>query len=125
GSFARRRSGASAIGVLLLQLDVATICELAHRVERTSDDLIAGLQPAEHFEILLARNSDFDWREDTTSTADDEHTFRLLAGVAGRWLIRRRHWCLDRVAPSPALRFFVYEVTLVVVEHLADSERLD
>ena len=104
--------------------------QLAHRVERAGDHLVAGLQSEQHLEVALAGDADLDGLEHDAAVAEDEHAFRLLARLPGRRLRRRRGG-----APRPgACRTHCARtggggsctsVPCLVEQHLAHGERLD
>ena len=102
--------------------------QLAHRIERPGDHLVARLQSREHLEVALAGDADLHRLEHDAPVADDEHAFRFLPRLAGRRLGGACVGATFGVPKNAALhrrRRLVDERALLVEQHLAHGERLD
>src|SRR5476649_244211 len=64
---------------LVVDLDQIAVCHAADRIVRPRDHLVAGLDPGQHFEILVARDPHLDRHELRLAVAHGEHAFCFLA----------------------------------------------
>src|SRR5262249_12108838 len=65
-----------------VDLHLVAVLQIADGVERAGDDLVAGLQAGEHFEVLVAGDARLDRDEGRVAVREDEDAFGLFLRLA-------------------------------------------
>src|SRR5471030_180068 len=76
------RSGDLLALIPVIHFDRVAVRHAADRVIRPRDHLVAGVEPGQDLEILVAHDSHLDRHELRLAVADGEYDFRLLARLS-------------------------------------------
>src|SRR6185436_16095219 len=105
--------------------------DVADRIVRTRDDLIAGLEPLQHLEVFIARYAHFDRKKLdglVLALTNDEHAFGFLPGLTWLQFFRRRDRVDHTVAAAAAAAAFLlvlgltHDLAVRVVRQLAHGD---
>src|SRR6187551_2662469 len=81
--------------VLIRKPDLFAVGERADVGKRSRDDLIAGLYPGDHLEVLLAGDANLDRSEHRPAVTNHEYAFGFFARMSRRRFVRRRNRRFD------------------------------
>src|SRR5258706_15317927 len=106
-----------------VDLDGRAFLQVAHRIVRTGDDLIARFQSHDDLEVFVARDTHLDWHELDLAAPHDEDAFGLLPRLSGLELRGRSHRFDARgPSPAPAVGRRFHDLPVVVEHELAHGD---
>src|SRR2546428_5527474 len=104
----------------------AAVVHSPNGVVGTGNNLVSGLQPRQHFEVLVARDAHLDRQEFRLAVTYEEDALGFFARVAGRQFGGRGHWFDGRRSPAFVVGLgFLHHLPIRIVDQLPDGDRRD